>query len=146
MCYLNSIPMKTFDLKYKVTIENDAVFEVIEAIQLELEPYELPFELSLKLHLALEELLLNLVHHTTLTEEDTATVTLKKSNDLLTMTIIDSSAEFNPLTVTEPDLSLDLEDRPIGGLGIHLIKQNTESVSYQRSNDQNILRLVWKHE
>ena len=138
--------MKTFDLKYKVTIENDAVFEVIEAIQLELEPYELPFELSLKLHLALEELLLNLVHHTTLTEEDTATVTLEKSNDLLTMTIIDSSAEFNPLTVTEPDLSLDLEDRPIGGLGIHLIKQNTESVSYQRSNDQNILRLVWKHE
>jgi anti-sigma regulatory factor (Ser/Thr protein kinase) len=138
--------MKTFDLKYKVTIENDAVFEVIEAIQLELEPYELPFELSLKLHLALEELLLNLVHHTTLTEEDTATVTLEKSNDLLTMTIIDSSAEFNPLTVTEPDLSLDLEDRPIGGLGIHLIKQNTESVSYQRSNDQNILQLVWKHE
>jgi anti-sigma regulatory factor (Ser/Thr protein kinase) len=138
--------MKTFDLKYKVTIENDAVFEVIEAIQLELEPYELPFELSLKLHLALEELLLNLVHHTTLTEEDTATVTLEKSNDLLTMTIIDSSAEFNPLTVTAPDLSLDLEDRPIGGLGIHLIKQNTESVSYQRSNDQNILQLVWKHE
>ena len=59
--------------------------------------------------------------------------------DGLRIDVRDSGREFNPLEKEDPDLELGLEERPIGGLGIFLVKTMAESVSYRRENGRNIL-------
>ncbi len=57
--------------------------------------------------------------------------------------ISDEGKPFNPFEeAPEPDLSLDIEDRPIGGLGVHLIKSSVKSYSYEYAN-KNIIELYF---
>ena len=60
----------------------------------------------------------------------------------LTIVITDTGIGFNPLERQEPDLTLSLEERPIGGLGIYLVKQLMTEVSYSRSAGKNILTMT----
>ncbi|MBL9167450.1 MAG: ATP-binding protein [Verrucomicrobiales bacterium] len=56
--------------------------------------------------------------------------------------IRDDGREFNPLSLPTPDVHVPLEDRPIGGLGIHMIRQLMDSVEYRRDAGHNILTLT----
>jgi serine/threonine-protein kinase RsbW len=58
------------------------------------------------------------------------------------MDIIDSGAPFDVLSVKDPDVTTDIVDRPIGGLGIYFIKKFTDGVCYRREAGKNILRLT----
>lgn len=53
--------------------------------------------------------------------------------------IRDNGQAFNPLTVAVPDLALPLQDRPLGGLGLHLVRQNANELDYQRHQGYNHL-------
>jgi anti-sigma regulatory factor (Ser/Thr protein kinase) len=57
----------------------------------------------------------------------------------LSVEVADQGAEFNPLTAVPPDLTLDLESRPIGGLGIVLVKTLSSFITYRRDRDWNRL-------
>jgi len=57
----------------------------------------------------------------------------------LSIEVADQGVEFNPLTAAPPDLTLSLENRPIGGLGIVLVKTLAPSISYRRDRDWNRL-------
>jgi serine/threonine-protein kinase RsbW len=57
----------------------------------------------------------------------------------LSVEVADQGVEFNPLTAAPPDLTLNLEDRPIGGLGIFLVKKLAPSITYRRDRDWNRL-------
>jgi sigma-B regulation protein RsbU (phosphoserine phosphatase) len=60
----------------------------------------------------------------------------------LTVTISDDGLPFNPLSAKAPDTKASLEDRDIGGLGIHLVRSMVDDVSYHRRIDKNVLTLV----
>jgi anti-sigma regulatory factor (Ser/Thr protein kinase) len=53
--------------------------------------------------------------------------------------IADYGRIFNPLTADPPDLSRGLADRPIGGLGVFLVRSMVDSIEYRREGDRNIL-------
>lgn len=55
--------------------------------------------------------------------------------------VVDRGRAFNPLVAPAPDLDLPVEERPIGGLGIHLVRSLAKTVVYERSGEKNILRL-----
>ncbi len=57
----------------------------------------------------------------------------------LSVEVADQGAEFNPLTAPPPDITLNLESRPIGGLGIFLVKALAPTISYRRDRDWNSL-------
>ncbi len=59
----------------------------------------------------------------------------------LTVSIADDGVPFNPLAETTPDTTLSIEDRPIGGMGIHLVINMVDDISYQRTADKNVLTL-----
>ena len=63
---------------------------------------------------------------------------------ILTFIISDGGVPFDPTAKAEVDTTLSAEERNIGGLGIHLIRKIMDTISYERSNDRNILTLV-KH-
>jgi anti-sigma regulatory factor (Ser/Thr protein kinase) len=59
----------------------------------------------------------------------------------LSVEVADQGAEFNPLTAVPPDLTSNLESRPIGGLGIFLVKTLAPSITYRRDRDWNRLTI-----
>lgn len=65
-----------------------------------------------------------------------------QSNDVrLKFTITDSGVPFDPTVKADVDTTLSAEDRPIGGLGIHLVRQIMDSINYERIDGRNVLTL-----
>ena len=58
------------------------------------------------------------------------------------LNLVDDGVEFNPLDTDEPDIDLPVEERDIGGLGIHLSKNLSKSIIYQRKNDKNYIKVL----
>jgi len=101
--------------------------------------------LAMSLNLALEEAVANVILYaypqgTVGTVDITATV----ADGLLTFTISDSGVPFDPTQKEEADITLSLEERPIGGLGIFLVNQIMDTVDYERREGRNILTLTKK--
>lgn len=66
---------------------------------------------------------------------------LTEKNGVL-IELIDSGIAFNPLDRLEPDINAPVEERPIGGLGIFMIKKMMDNLEYTRENGQNIFKLI----
>ena len=62
----------------------------------------------------------------------------------LAVTVEDEGAPFNPFARAAPDTTLSIEERQIGGLGIHLVKRIMDEVSYVRRTHRNVVTIV-KH-
>jgi len=66
-------------------------------------------------------------------------VAAKVDGDRVTVRIIDDGVAFDPLAAAAPDTTLELEDREIGGLGIHLVRKMMDHVAYERRGKHNRL-------
>ena len=101
--------------------------------------------LSMNLNLALEEAVSNVLlyayPHST---GGDVTVEAVVWNDRIDFRVIDSGIPFDPTLTPDPDLSADVKDRPIGGLGIYLVKRIMDQVTYARKDGQNILSMTKK--
>lgn len=94
------------------------------------------------LRLCLDEVLANVIRHGYgIGENGTIQVTVECPGDLIRLAVRDEAAPFNPLDAADPDLDVAPEDRPIGGLGIFLVKQLMDTVSYDYENGENRLTM-----
>lgn len=75
-------------------------------------------------------------------EQHSFTLSMELNDGVVTIKMVDTGTPFNPLNKDDPDIELSAEERQIGGLGIFLVKQLSEKVSYQRLNDKNHLTIV----
>ena len=100
------------------------------------------------LQVTLEEVALNVITHGYGEggEQRSFSVTLEIEEDFVSVIVTDSAEAFDPTRHAELDTTLPLEQRPIGGIGIHLVKNLMETVGYTRSAGQNVLtlRCRWK--
>jgi sigma-B regulation protein RsbU (phosphoserine phosphatase) len=107
------------------------------------ESAEIPMGVSLKINMVFDELLNNIISYA---YEDQNAHDIRIRVDListrLVITIEDDGVPFNPFMRAEPDTDASLEDREIGGLGIHLVKKVMSEVSYKRHFDRNRLTLI----
>lgn len=119
----------------------------VEAFLEELgEEWAFPMPLIFSLNLVLEEALTNIISYGyDDTEKHTIEIDFRKVDGELMITIIDDGHEYDPTLNTEPDINLSAEDRPIGGLGIFLIKKVMDNVEYQRKENKNYLILSKKY-
>jgi anti-sigma regulatory factor (Ser/Thr protein kinase) len=69
-------------------------------------------------------------------------ITLSATSGQLKFCIIDSGKPFDPTTRKDADTTLSAEERPIGGLGIFLVRQLMDKVSYERTDGKNMLTLL----
>lgn len=92
------------------------------------------------IYLCLEEMVTNVISYAWPDGgEHTIDIRLTVDEESIRVEIDDSGAEFNPVEYGTPDTSASAEDRPIGGLGIHLVKQTMDDMFYQRVDDRNAL-------
>jgi serine/threonine-protein kinase RsbW len=101
-----------------------------------------PERLVLSLNLVLEEAFTNIVNYGLEgTEGQAVILDFEKHPERLIIHITDEGKAFDPTLREEPDIALPAEERPIGGLGIFLIRKMMDQVSYERKEGKNILRL-----
>jgi serine/threonine-protein kinase RsbW len=94
-----------------------------------------------ELDLLIEEILMNIARYSYPAGAPgvlTVTYSIHESGEL-TVEVADQGVAFNPLDAGPPDLTLDLEQRPVGGLGILLVKAFTKSLNYRREQGWNRL-------
>ena len=90
------------------------------------------------LHVILDEICSNIVKHSDATNFGVG-IEIKKSPLGVKMMFIDDGAAYDPLAHIDPDTTLSAEERPIGGLGILMVKKMSTALSYHRANGRNIL-------
>jgi anti-sigma regulatory factor (Ser/Thr protein kinase) len=95
------------------------------------------------LNVALDEAVSNAINH----GYDTGVrgeiaVRLRRAADRVEVEVEDDGRPFDPLQAPPPDLTVPLERRPVGGLGIHLIKNLMDEVSYARRDGRNVLKMA----
>ena len=90
----------------------------------------------MSLNLVMEEAVSNIIFYAYKGDvEDAVDISLVRE---LIVTLIDHGIAFDPTLRKDPDITLSAEDRPIGGLGIFLIKKIMDEVSYQRVDERNV--------
>ena len=93
-----------------------------------------------KLDLVLEEILMNVARYGYAPAAGTAEVVYRQSGPgKLSVEISDHGRPYNPLEADPPDLGLGLADRPIGGLGVFLVRTLVGSLAYRYEDGRNIL-------
>jgi len=141
--YLNEAPPEVAERH--LILHNDIrqipqLAEFMETIASEMKMEQ---SLIMSLNLALEEAVTNVVLYAYPEGADgLVDVEAILGKDKLTFIVTDSGAPFDPTGVPEADISSGVEDRLIGGLGIHLVRTIMDSVHYERQDGKNVLTLV----
>ena len=95
-----------------------------------------------RINLAMEELITNTIKFGYADyDSHNIDIALEVGDEDVIATIQDDGREFDPIAQKEVDLNIPLEDRRIGGLGIHLLKKLLDSIEYRREGHRNIISI-----
>lgn len=129
------------ELTIEAAVENIEV--VTDFVTAELEALDCPVKAQIQITIAIDELFGNIARYAYSPDVGKATVRFEVEDEPMSViiTFIDNGKPFNPLSSAEPDTHALAEDRPIGGLGIFLVKKTMTMVEYEYRNGQNILKI-----
>ncbi len=109
------------------------------------EEFSLTPDITFNLTLVLEEAVVNVINYAYPKEEHQSIYLSARLQDgSIVLVLTDTGKEFDPTMAPEADITLSAEDRPIGGLGIFLIRQIMNEVKYERIEGKNVLTLEKK--
>jgi serine/threonine-protein kinase RsbW len=129
-------------LELKIANRLEEIRRVNEAINSFAERHGLDARTRRQLNVVFDELLNNVISYGY--EDDSVheiDVTVAVSGGRLYATIRDDGKPFNPFEVGAPETDLAVEDRPLGGLGVHLVRNVMDRVSYERRGADNVILL-----
>ena len=129
----------------ELTIQNQIaeISEVYLRFEVFAEQLQLPSQIVGTMQIVFEELLSNIINYSYRDEErHEIVIKVQVFADHLRVIIIDDGMPFNPLDAETPDTTLSLEEREIGGLGIHMVRTMMDSISYERDVNKNVATVV----
>ena len=109
-----------------------------------LEQNNCPLKVQTQIDVAIEEIFVNIAHYAYPEGEGDALIEIEADKDAKKVRIVfeDGGIPYNPLEKEDPDISLSSEDRPIGGLGIFLVKKTMDDMSYEYKDGKNRLTII----
>ena len=126
-------------MKMKLPAKIDQIESVTSALVAFLNEKGVDHGHIFKVQLALEEILANVASYAYAPEDGDMEIEYDIEEQTLVMTITDEGKPFNPLEKEDPDITLDVADRPIGGLGVFIVKNTMDDVQYARDGNKNVL-------
>ena len=137
----DEIPLLDMTLKNQLT-EIDRFKENFNSFS---EENKIPTPIRREFNMVFDELLNNIISYAYQDDEEhEIEVRVEAAGERLVVSIADDGIPFNPFDAAKPDTGLALEERTLGGLGIHLVLKVMDKVAYQRRTDKNVLTLVKK--
>ncbi|MDR3291269.1 MAG: ATP-binding protein [Methanobrevibacter sp.] len=127
--------------------DSNELNNLFDFIRNSLNSFEIFESVIIQLELAVEEIFINIVNHA-FKDNDLEYMNIHVKIEIerdplkIIITFKDKGIPFNPLKVSNPDTSLDADQRKIGGLGIFIIKKNVDEIYYKYENGENILTIV----
>jgi anti-sigma regulatory factor (Ser/Thr protein kinase) len=106
--------------------------------------HALPEDLTTPLRLALDELITNVVEHgfdRQALEERYLVLRLDATSEVVQATIEDNGIPFDPTVAAAAEPGGELDDRPIGGLGLHIVRRSIDRMQYRRDGERNVLTI-----
>jgi PAS domain S-box-containing protein len=132
--------------KTKLVIIKNTIKDIqiaIQSFESFAEQVKLPMAISMKINIVFDELLANIVNYAFKdSNEHQIEIEFKISNNKLIIIISDDGIPFNPFQKDAPNTTLSIDEREIGGLGIHIVKNLVDEYDYQRKINKNIITLI----
>lgn len=133
------------ELRFELSPRLSAVRRLAQAVEEFGDANDLPDQQIYLINLALDELITNTVSYGLRgIDHPTIEVTLQIDGNLLVLTMVDNGQPFDPTKNREADVSSPINERPIGGLGLHLVKAFANRVHYEYREGRN--RLMLEHD
>ncbi len=129
-------------LKIEAKVENlDKVTEFVDGL---LEAYDCPMKTMMRIDVAVEEIFVNVAHYAYTPDTGDVEICVDVSGEppCAAITFTDSGVPYDPLAKEDPDVSLSLDQRQVGGLGIFMVKKSMDDMRYEYRDGQNVLTLV----
>lgn len=127
-------------------METDAKLEnlasIANFIRNSMGEYDLNQRMIFQIQLAVDEACSNIILHGYPQKKGKIHIYCSKNDGKIFVVIEDWGKSWDPCKVKVPDLNADLEEREIGGLGVHLIKTFMDKVTYHKENGKNILTMI----
>lgn len=126
-----------------VTADVKNIEKLTEFVNAELEALGCSPRAQIQIDVAIDELFGNIAHYAYGSDGGEATVRFEAEQEPLTavITFIDRGKPFDPLQKEDPDTTLSVKERQIGGLGIFLVKKTMDGMAYQYCDGQNMLTI-----
>ena len=129
------------ELKLDALTEN--LDKAIAFVDEHLEEMGCDMRTQISIDVAVEEIFVNVAHYAyTPNVGDVKLIVESEDEKTIGITFIDSGIPFDPLAKPDPDVTLTLEERQVGGLGIFMVKKSMDKVTYERKDDKNILKII----
>lgn len=131
--------MKQLTVKADIS-QLDQVLSFADGI---LEEIDCPMKTQMQLDIAIEELFVNIANYAYPDGEGNVVIEVEADSSTKSVQIVfeDEGIPYNPLEKEDPDISLSAEDRPIGGLGIFMVKKSVDDMSYEYKDGKNRLTI-----
>lgn len=128
--------------KLKLTPTLEAIDEVTSFVEQELEAADISMKVIAQLNIAVDEIFSNIARYSGAND---ATVGVTVDEGLVTLRFADNGRPYDPTEKPDPDTTLSVEERDIGGLGIFMVKKSMDTVDYEYNDGLNILTLTKKN-
>lgn len=129
------------ELTIEAKIEN--LQDVLAFAESVFESVDMPMKPMIQLNIAVEEIFVNVASYSY--PDSTGDVTIKLDSEevpgRMLVTFTDSGIPYDPLAKEDPDTTLSLEERGVGGLGIFMVKKSMDAMRYCYENNCNILTI-----
>ena len=129
------------EMTVQATVDN--VEAITDFVNKQLDALHCPIPVKIQIDIAIDELFSNIVNYAYSPEEGPVTVRMDVADEphSVIITFIDHGKPYNPLTTAAPDISLAAKQRPIGGLGVFMVKNTMDDVAYEYRDGMNILTI-----
>ena len=126
--------------------QTDVLPEVLGFVEEMLESYQCSMKNQTGICVAIEEVFVNVANYAygEGTGDATLEIGFEEASREVTFRLMDQGTPFDPLKKPDPDITLSIEERQIGGLGIFIVKKTMDTVRYDYENGQNILTMIKK--
>lgn len=127
----------------KLEASDETMHDVQEAVKSFLKEQKCGDDLLTTILIAVEEVYINIAHYAYGGRSGEAVVQMELDSnpDLLRIIFRDRGIPYNPLEKEDPDITLSAEERPVGGLGIFMVKESMDTVDYRYEDGQNVLTI-----
>lgn len=126
-----------------VEADTEKLTEILEFLDQQLENAGCGPRAQMQMKIALEEMFVNIAHYAYPDGEGSVTVRIQADEAAgeMAVTLEDRGIPYNPLEQPAPDTTLSSEERPIGGLGVFMVRKSMDSVAYEYRDGKNVFTM-----
>lgn len=128
--------------RLRVEAQCQRLDQVLDFVNAQLEPWDCPMKIMTLIGVCVEEIFVNIAHYAYPQGSGWAEIYCQAGPGRVEIRLEDEGVAFDPLSRTDPDVTLDAQARQIGGLGIFMVKRSMDQVSYCRQAGRNKLTMV----